>query len=70
VDVTTRQLYRAKVKVKQQIEGKHKDRYMRLWDYCATVRQLNRGSTMLMKVEGYLRCPTYFSKVVYVFGRM
>jgi hypothetical protein len=38
VDVTTRQLYMAKVKAKQQIEGKHKDQYKRLWDYCATVR--------------------------------
>jgi len=50
-DVTTRQLYRAKVKAKQQIEGKHKEQYKRLWDYCTTVRQMNRGSTMLMKVE-------------------
>jgi len=37
VDVTTRQLYRAKVKAKQQIEDKHKDQYKWLWDYCATV---------------------------------
>jgi hypothetical protein len=51
VDVSFRQLYRAKVKAKEFIEGKHKEQYKRLWDYCATVRQTNRGSTMLMKVE-------------------
>lgn len=51
MDVTTRQLYRAKVKAKQQIEGKDNDQYKGLWDYCATVRQFNRGSIMVMKVE-------------------
>jgi hypothetical protein len=51
MDVTARQLYRAKVKAKEQIEGKHMEQYKWLWDYCAKVRQINRGSTMLMKVE-------------------
>jgi len=51
VDVTPRQLYRARVKAKEQVEGKHKEQYKRLCDYCATVRQMNRGSTLLMKVE-------------------
>jgi hypothetical protein len=51
VEVSFRQLYRAKEKAKDQIEGKNKQQYKRLWDYCATVRQTNRGTTMLMKVE-------------------
>jgi hypothetical protein len=51
IDVTNRQLYRAKVKAEEHIEGKQKEQYKRLWDYCATVRQTNRGSCMLMKVE-------------------
>jgi hypothetical protein len=50
VDVSFRQLYKAKVKALEFIEGKHKEQYKRLMDYCATVRQTNR-STMLMKVE-------------------
>jgi hypothetical protein len=51
VEVSFRQLYRAKEKAKEQIEGKNKEQYKQLWDYCATVRQTNRGRTMLMKVE-------------------
>jgi hypothetical protein len=51
VEVSFRQLYRAKEKAKEQIEGKNKQQYKRLWDYFATVRQTNRGSTMLMKIE-------------------
>jgi hypothetical protein len=51
VDVSFRQLYKAKVKALEFIEGKHKEQYKLLMDYCATVRQTNRGSTMLMKVE-------------------
>jgi hypothetical protein len=51
VDVSFRKLYRAKVKAEEFIEGRHKVQYKRLWDYCATVWQTNRGSTMLMKVE-------------------
>jgi hypothetical protein len=51
VDVTTKQLYKAKVKLNNQIEGKLREQYNRVWDYCATLRQTNRGSCMLMKVE-------------------
>jgi hypothetical protein len=51
VDVSQSQLYRARKKARQQIEGKRKEQYRRLWDYCATVRKTNRGSCMLMKVE-------------------
>jgi hypothetical protein len=51
VEVSLRQLYRAKEKAKEQIEGKNKEQYKRLLDYCAIVRQTSRGSTMLMKVE-------------------
>jgi hypothetical protein len=51
VEVSLRQLYRAKEKAKEQIEGKNKEQYKWLWDYCATVRQTNREITMLMKIE-------------------
>jgi hypothetical protein len=51
VEVSFRQLYWEKEKAKEQIESKNKEQYKQLWDYCATVRQTNRGSTMLMKIE-------------------
>jgi hypothetical protein len=51
VELSFRQLYRAREKVREHIEGKHQQQYKWLWDYCATVRQTNRGSTMLMEVE-------------------
>jgi hypothetical protein len=51
VEVGFRQLYRATEKAKEQIEGKNKQQYKRLWDYCATMRQTSRWSTILMKVE-------------------
>jgi hypothetical protein len=70
VDVSFRQLYKAKVKALEFIEGKHKEQYKRLMDYCATVRQTNRGSTILMKVERpTLDVPPTFLRL-YVFGSM
>jgi hypothetical protein len=51
VDVSQTQLYKARRKARQQIEGKRKEQYKRLWDYCETVRKTNSGSCMLMKVE-------------------
>jgi len=51
VEVSFRQLYRAKEKAKEHIECKNKQQYKWLCDYCATVRQTNRGSTILMKVK-------------------
>jgi hypothetical protein len=51
VDVSKKQLYSARAKAKIQIEGKQREQYNRLWDYCATVRQTNRGSSMFLKVD-------------------
>jgi hypothetical protein len=51
VDVSQTQLYKARHKARQQIEGKRIEQYKRLWDYCETVRKTNNGSCMHMKVE-------------------
>jgi hypothetical protein len=51
VDVSIRQLYMTRVKAKRQIEGKLREQYHRLRDYCETVRQTNRGSCLFIKVE-------------------
>jgi hypothetical protein len=51
VDVSTRQLYMARVKARRQIEGKLREQYHRLRDYCETVRQTNRGNCLFIKVE-------------------
>jgi hypothetical protein len=44
-------MYRARVKACQQIYGKLEDQYSYLWDYCETLRRINKGSCVMMKVD-------------------
>jgi hypothetical protein len=41
----------ARVKVKRQIEGKLREQYHRLRDYCETMRKTNRESCLFIKVK-------------------
>ena len=49
--ISSRQVYRAKRKAIEVIQGKHEDQYLRHWDYCEMVRIPNLGSITLLKVE-------------------
>lgn len=51
VDVNESQLYRARRKAWARIFGKHLEQYCRLWDYATTLREINRGSCIQMKLE-------------------
>ncbi|XP_059435360.1 uncharacterized protein LOC132168246 [Corylus avellana] len=51
VDVNNCQLYRARRIAKKMFQGKVKLQYNKLWDYCETIRQANRGSCVMMKVD-------------------
>jgi hypothetical protein len=44
-------MYRVRRIAKEMIQGKEKLQYNRLWDYCETVRQMNRGSCVMMKID-------------------
>jgi hypothetical protein len=41
----------ARRKVGKKIHDKLEGQYERLWNYCETMRQANKGSCVLMKVE-------------------
>ena len=70
MDVSTRQLYMARVKAKRQIEGKLREQYHRLMGYCETVRKTNRENCLFIKVEWpSLELPPTFQRL-YVFGCM
>ncbi|XP_058224864.1 uncharacterized protein LOC131334019 isoform X1 [Rhododendron vialii] len=49
VGVSRSQLYRAKSKAKEMIEGSHVEQYAKLPDYCEELRRTNPGSTVIMK---------------------
>ncbi|XP_057478210.1 uncharacterized protein LOC130765725 [Actinidia eriantha] len=51
LDVSQNQVYRAKRKAFEIIQGNHREQYLRLWDYCEMVRRQNPGSTALLKLE-------------------
>lgn len=51
VEVTPSMMYRARGKANKKIYGKLEDQYGRLWCYCETLRQTNRRSCVLMKVD-------------------
>jgi hypothetical protein len=44
-------MYRARKKANRKIYGKQEGQYARLWDYCETLRKINAGSCVIMKVE-------------------
>ncbi|XP_059435398.1 uncharacterized protein LOC132168430 [Corylus avellana] len=51
VDVNNCQLYRTRRIAKEMLQGKVKMQYNKLWDYCETIKQMNRGSCVMMKVD-------------------
>jgi hypothetical protein len=71
VDVNDWQMYRARRIAKEMIQGKEKLQYNRLWDYCETVRQINQGSCVMMKVERpLLDHPTCFHRLYFSLAAM
>ncbi|XP_062173746.1 uncharacterized protein LOC133879231 [Alnus glutinosa] len=51
VDVNSSMMYRARTKANRQIFGKHELQYVKLWDYCETLRSTNPGSCVVLKVD-------------------
>jgi len=51
VDVNPSMMYRARTKANRKIFGKHLLQYVKLWDYCETLRSINPGSCVVMKVD-------------------
>jgi hypothetical protein len=51
VEVTRSQMYRGRRRAGKQIFGSLGEQYGMLWDYCETLRQTNKGSRVMMKVE-------------------
>jgi hypothetical protein len=51
VDVHRSSLYKARKKAQEVIYGKLGEQYYRLWDYCATTRNTNVESWVLLMVE-------------------
>ncbi|KAK0601228.1 hypothetical protein LWI29_022338 [Acer saccharum] len=48
VDTSIWQYYRARTRAKELIQGSIKDQYSKLWEYCAKVRRMNRGSSVIL----------------------
>jgi len=61
VKVTKSQMYRGRRRAGKQIFGNLGQQYSRLWDYCETLRQTNKGSCVMMKVER----PTFASEPMF-----
>jgi hypothetical protein len=51
VDINRSMMYRARSKANRKIYGKQKGQYARLWDYCETLRAINPGSCVVMKMD-------------------
>jgi len=51
IEVTKSQMYKGRRRAGKQIFGNLGEQYGRLWDYCKTLRQTNKGSCVMMKVE-------------------
>ncbi|KAK0602137.1 hypothetical protein LWI29_030703 [Acer saccharum] len=49
VDASIWQYYRARTRAKKLIQGSIKDLYSKLWEYCAEVRRMNPGSSVILK---------------------
>lgn len=51
VDAHNQQFYKAREKAEDKIYRSHRGSYSCLWDYCATLRDMNKGSCILVKAE-------------------
>ncbi|KAH7853245.1 hypothetical protein Vadar_000506 [Vaccinium darrowii] len=69
VNVSKWQAYRAKRKAKEEIQGDLADQYLRLWDYCETVKKHNPGSILLLRGDPYTTVPT-FQRMYYRLGAL
>uniref|UniRef100_A0A2N9G9T6 SWIM-type domain-containing protein n=1 Tax=Fagus sylvatica TaxID=28930 RepID=A0A2N9G9T6_FAGSY len=45
------QVYRARRRAAENIQGSHKEQYKKIWDYCETLKETNVGTTTLLDVE-------------------
>jgi hypothetical protein len=54
-------MYKGRRRAGKQIFGNLGEQYGKLWDYCETLRQTNKGSYVMMKVE----TPTPSSKPMF-----
>ncbi|XP_073015817.1 uncharacterized protein [Primulina eburnea] len=59
VDVSKYKAYRPKKAALEKIKGKYEDQYLKLWDYCETVRKYNPGSKILVKRDHSYFVPTF-----------
>ncbi|XP_075487932.1 uncharacterized protein LOC142527104 [Primulina tabacum] len=59
VDVSEYKAYMAKKAALEKLKGKFKDQYLKLWDYCETVRKYNPGSKILVKRDHSFSVPTF-----------
>uniref|UniRef100_A0A2N9EU15 CCHC-type domain-containing protein n=1 Tax=Fagus sylvatica TaxID=28930 RepID=A0A2N9EU15_FAGSY len=44
VDVSKMQVYRARKRAAENIEGSHKEQYRKIWDYCETLKETNAAT--------------------------
>jgi predicted Rdx family selenoprotein len=51
VDVSRMQVYRARKRAAENIQGSHKEQYKKIWDYYETLNETNVGTTTLLDVE-------------------
>ncbi|XP_027088471.2 uncharacterized protein [Coffea arabica] len=51
VNITKDQVYKTFVKAKILIEGKYRQQYTRIWDYCEELLSSNPGSTVHVEIE-------------------
>ena len=49
VDTLIWQYYHVRTRAKELIQGSIKDQYSKLWEYCAEVRRMNPGSSIILK---------------------
>ncbi|XP_073037438.1 uncharacterized protein [Primulina eburnea] len=59
VDVSKYKAYRAKKAALEKLKGMFKDQYLKLWDYCETVRKYNPGSKIIVKRDHSFSVPTF-----------
>lgn len=69
VDVSHSQVYRAKKRAMEVIEGNHGQQYWRIKDYCEMIRRENRGSIAVLKVRRTFDDSTpVFQRVFIMYG--
>ena len=68
LNVSDAQIYRAKRKANEIIDGNHVEQYLRLWGYCEMIRRHNPGCTALLKVERpWLESAPLFERMFIIF---